>query len=153
MLKESKNLKEGSGKELRHFHDTVQQHLRALKSMGHEPSGLFVTSLLELKLAKDTIFEWQTTSQDTADIPHYEKLLEFLDLRAQASESLTTEPKKQFSKRQNGKPVMFFVTNMSELATNCILCKGEKHPMYICPQFKSLPLDQMLATVHSITCA
>ena len=37
------NLKDGSGKELRRLHDVAQQHLRALKSMGKEPSGAFIT--------------------------------------------------------------------------------------------------------------
>ena len=47
---EISSLKEGSGKELRYLHDTAQQHLRALKAMGQEPSGPFITSMLELKL-------------------------------------------------------------------------------------------------------
>jgi hypothetical protein len=50
-------LKEGSEKELRKLHDTVQQHLRALRSMGHEPSAPFVTSIIELKLDTNTMFE------------------------------------------------------------------------------------------------
>ena len=38
-------LKDGTGREIRKLRDTVLQHLRALKSMGYEPSGLFITSL------------------------------------------------------------------------------------------------------------
>ena len=38
------------GKELRRLHDTVQQHLQDLKSMDYEPSGRFITSIIELKL-------------------------------------------------------------------------------------------------------
>ena len=34
------------------------------------------------------LFEWQWHSQSFADVPHYNKLLEFIDYRAQASESL-----------------------------------------------------------------
>ena len=45
-------LKDGSGKELRQLHDTVQQHLRALRSMGYGPSGPFINSVLELKLIR-----------------------------------------------------------------------------------------------------
>ena len=41
-------MREGSGKEIRQLHDTASQHLRALRTMGHEPSGSFITSLLEL---------------------------------------------------------------------------------------------------------
>ena len=32
---EAPSLRDGSGKDLRRFHDTMQQHLRALKAMGH----------------------------------------------------------------------------------------------------------------------
>ena len=39
------SLKDSSGKELRKFHDTMKQHVRALKTMGHEPPGSFLTSL------------------------------------------------------------------------------------------------------------
>ena len=42
----------------------AQQHLRALKGMGHEPSESFITSMLELKLDVDTMFEWQRHSQE-----------------------------------------------------------------------------------------
>jgi hypothetical protein len=79
-------LKEGSGKELRKLHDRIQQHLRALRSMGYEPSSAFITSMLELKLDTATMFEWQRHSQSHSDVPHYQELLEFIDHRAQAAE-------------------------------------------------------------------
>ena len=59
MIMDAKPLTDGSGKKLRQLHDTVQQHLRAFKAMDYEPSGPFVTSILELKLDADTMFEWQ----------------------------------------------------------------------------------------------
>ena len=55
---EAPPLKGGSGKEIRALHDVVIQHLRALKSLGHEPSPAFITSLLEMKLDSTTMFEW-----------------------------------------------------------------------------------------------
>ena len=87
MILETPNLKDGTGKELRRLHDTALQHLRALKSLGHDPPGPFITSLLELKLDAGTMFEWQRHSQTQADVPHYDDLLKFINLRAQASES------------------------------------------------------------------
>ena len=63
------SLKEGSGKELRRLHDVAQQHLKA-----------FVTSLLELKLDSSTMFEWQKSSRESTNTPHYNNLLEFIDL-------------------------------------------------------------------------
>ena len=87
MILEATSLKEGTGKELRRLHDTVQQHLRALRAIDYQPSGPFITSVLELKLDTNTMFEWQRFSQDSHKVPHYQDLLEFLNLRAQASES------------------------------------------------------------------
>ena len=103
-------LKDGNGKELRRLHDVLQQHLRALKSMDHEPSGSFITSMIELKLDQSTMFEWQKFSQKfTDDVPHYNDLLEFLNLCAQACVTCTLdtrrtprrkEPLKQLPARQ-----------------------------------------------------
>ena len=47
---DASSLKDCSGREMRLLHDTVLQHLRALKTLGHEPSSTFITSVLELKL-------------------------------------------------------------------------------------------------------
>jgi len=75
------SLKDDSGKELRQLHDNVQQHLRALTSMDYEPSGTFITPVIELKLDAGT-FEWQKCSQGKAEVPHHNELLEYFDLRA-----------------------------------------------------------------------
>ena len=77
-------LKEGNCKELRTLHDTAQQHIRALKCMGHEPSKTFLTSLMQLKLDQTTRFEWQRHHQSESDVSSYIDLLEFINLRAQA---------------------------------------------------------------------
>ena len=72
------------------MHNTIQQHLRALKVMKSEPDSLFVTSVIELKLDADTLFKWSKHSQDmTEEVPHYQNILEFIDLQAQASETLS----------------------------------------------------------------
>ena len=73
-------LKQGSGRELHYLHNTVQQHLRALKSLVYEPSGLFITSVLELKLNAGTMFEWQKHTKISTDVPHFNDLLEFVNL-------------------------------------------------------------------------
>ncbi len=151
------SLKEGNGKELRRLHDTVQQHLRALKAMGEEPSGSFITSLLELKLDTNTTFEWQKFSQESESVPHYSKLLEFLDLRAQASETSVSETRKTprnethpSKKSAFGKGATSFAASVSSQPfATCALCKPEKHPLYACPRFKSMSHDKMLDTIRS----
>lgn len=146
-------LKDGNGKELRRLHDTVNQHLRALKAMDCEPPGLFITSMLELKLDTTTMFEWQKYSQESLKVPHFSKLLEFLNLRAQASESSAPEFGRKraldnaVSKRN---PMSRSVTSFAATVDDsCIVCKGNKHPLYACPKFKLLPHEQMVSTLKS----
>ena len=149
MILEAPQLVEGSGKELRKLHDTVQQHLRALKAMDCEAPGPFVTSVLELKLDPTTMFEWQKHSQESAAVPHYNELLEFINLRVQASASLPvcrrgTTPSNASSNKKPSllhKPITSFATNASDPSPNCVVCKTEKHPLYTCQQFKLLPHD------------
>ena len=81
-------LKDGNGKELRRLHDTLSQHLRALRAMDCEPSGPFVTSAIELKFDETTMFEWQKHTHEAVNVPHFSSLLDFINMRAQATESL-----------------------------------------------------------------
>ena len=141
-------LRDGSGKELRRLHDTVQQHARALKTMGSEPEK-FLTSIIELKLDRDTMFEWQKHSQSKADTPPFDELLEFIDLRAQASE--TTQPAKKpiYQKvQQNSNPKIpaFYAYSGPKSCSACILCEKERHPLYHCPKFKSMSHEDKLST-------
>ena len=147
-------IKEGTGKELRRLHDVAQQHLRALKAMKQEPSGSFITSLLELKLDAST-FEWQKASQEATTTPHYNDLIEFINLRAQASETISSESRpRPATPRVNSsnKSVTSFTASASDPDINCILCKTERHPLYACPQFKSLPHDKMVSALRNKCC-
>ena len=100
MIIDAPPLKDGNGREVRCLHDTVQQHLRALKALGNEPPGPFVTSMFELKLDASTAFEWHKYSQDSEEVPHYSK---FLNLRAQASEA---QVKRNPILTHRGKPII-----------------------------------------------
>ena len=144
MIVDTPPLKEGNGKELRRLHDNIQQHVRALKTLGCDLPGKFITSMIELKLDVDTLFEWQKHSQPSPDVPHYEKLLEFVDLRAQASETSCATPKKKLPNR-----VTSFAANTNSSGNNCVVCKTEKHPLYVCAKFKSLPHDDKVSVLKT----
>ena len=73
----------------------VQQHVHALKTLGCDLPGKFLTSMIELKLDVNTLFEWQKHSQTEPDVSHYQDRLDFIDLRAQTSEASCAAPKKQ----------------------------------------------------------
>ena len=119
--------------------------------MGHEPSDFFITSLLELKLDQNTMFEWQKFSQESKCVPPYTDLLKFIN---QASESTTLETRKvhvvqpPHRGRQQNKTVASFASTASDSQPNCTLCESEKHPLYVCPHFKSLPRDKMISIIR-----
>ena len=130
---EAPSLKDGTGKELRTLHDTVVQHLRALKALSHEPSKQFITSLLELKLDPTTMFEWQHHSQEHSEVPDCDVLLSFIDLRSQAAEATVPDEKyKSNHPPSKSKSVPALAANTKETESNCVCCKGEKHPLYSC---------------------
>ena len=96
------------------------------------------------------MFEWRKTSQNTKTTPDYDDLLDFLDLSALASETSSSELKKHHSSRQaTSKSATSLTANAQEVLVNCSLCKTLKHPLYTCPQFKLLPHDKILSTIHS----
>ncbi len=155
MILDSPQIRDGSGRELQRLHDITQQHVRALKSMGQEPSPSFITSIIELKLDSTTMFKWQRHSQSQTEVPHYHDLLEFLDHRAQASEASTPATKRQPrmdppSTRRSGnhsKTVNSFAANCEPSSNHCTICKTEKHPLYSCPKFRSLSHERKITAV------
>ena len=139
-------LKDGTGKEIRKLHDTVMQHLRALKSMGYDPPGPFITSTLELKLDQVTMFEWQKHSVKAEDVPHYQDILDFLNLRAQATESTLVDSGTKKSNPKKG----YVASHVAHSNTSgqCVVCK-DKHPLYACPRFKDMDHDSKLAILKT----
>ena len=92
------------------------------------------------------MFEWQKYSQDSTDVPHYQKLLEFINLRAQASET-PTQIQKQARNPSSTKSVASHTASADDANANCPLCKNEKHPLYVCARFKALSHDKMMAVL------
>ena len=75
-------------------------------------------------------------SQDHTDVPEYQELLDFLNLRAQAAEA--SAEKKHVSKRVNSMVISTMPTS------NCISCGLEKHQLYSCAKFRSLSRASIL---------
>ena len=126
-------LKDGNGRELRRLPDIANQHMRAIKAMGYSP-WTFVTSVLETKLDQTTMFEWQKHSQGVKEVPEYLELLEFLDLRARATENTKAEPERKHSSNppSNKTARPSYAVNMDE---TCVACKKANHPLYACKSF------------------
>ena len=157
MILEAPGVKDSIGKELYHLHDIVQQHLTALKEMDYKPYVPFITPVLQLIFDANTMFEWLKHSQESVDVPHYEKLLEFVNLHSQATETFISERKRSsqveaHSARRNqvtSKPVASFAANAADPAASYVLSKTDKHPLYSCSCFKSLPYCEMICMLKS----
>ena len=132
-------LKDGSGKELRKLHDNLQQHLRALVTLGYDLPGTFITSMIELKLDANKLFEWQKHSHDNSEVPPYEQLLAFIDMRAQASETSCSSHKKSFvlPPKRSDTRLTSYVAN-AESENKCVMCKTERHLLYLRAKFKAM---------------
>ena len=82
---EAPPLKNGSTKELCRLHDTLNQHLRALKAMKHDCFETFITAAAERNFNQLAVREWQKFSCDCDSVPPYSTFLKFLDLEARGA--------------------------------------------------------------------
>ena len=103
------------------------------------------------------MFEWQKHSQKCESIPPYQDLLEFLNLRAQATESSLIDHGNKRVKhdtpqsRKNltsGGSVVSYAANAESTPNRCIVCKSEKHPLYACSKFRNMPHDDKMSTLR-----
>ena len=86
-------------------------------------------------------------------MPPYKDLLDFIDLRAQAFETSLSSSRKvvknEPTKRSSGpgKAVASFTANSKSANAQCVLCTGEKHPLFACTKFKALPHESKVSTL------
>ena len=122
--------------------------------MGHKPSKTFFTSLLQLKLDQTACFEWQKHNQSEVNVASYTDLLEFINLRAQATKTLTPDQTQQ-KRTHKGDPIRRnrqphqHASFTAGANANCMVCKSKKHPLYMCPTFKEMPRDKKVSTLKS----
>lgn len=111
--------------------------------MKYEPSGPFIISILELmKLDVNTMFEWQRHSQAQTRVPHYQDLLDFLDLQAQASEMPLSTSSKRLPIPPTRKPLTS--SKLVDSSNNqYVLCNTGRHLLYVCPKFESISHDKV----------
>ena len=58
-LVETPNIRTGSGKELRRFHEVVSRHVRSLRTIKGDTFDAFLSMSIELKLDQESKFAWQ----------------------------------------------------------------------------------------------
>ena len=72
------------------------------------------------------MLEWQQYSNESTDVPPYQTLLDFVNLRVQAYEFETTDFGKRNSKNETPvkkvNPVTSFAANTDSKGVSCIVC-------------------------------
>ena len=85
------------------------------------------------------------------EVPHYKKLLDFIDLRAQASEA-SVGPGKKFgngSKNLSGNQKVVSFAGTADSIPICIVCESGKYLFYMCAKFKAFSHEKMLSTLKA----
>ena len=68
--------------------DIAKLHIRTLQAMKYDSLESFVSSGLELKLDRSSMFAWQNHSKDQREVSSYTDLLDFIDLLARCMGSI-----------------------------------------------------------------
>ena len=94
------------------------------------------------------------SQEKVEEVPHYQEILDFIDLRAQALESLAGPSRKQNATSgkkptQSGKIALFAAANcQSGGRSHFVVCTSERHPLYACQKFKAMSHDEKLSTLR-----
>ena len=132
--------KDRSGKELRKLHDKLQQHLRALSTLGCNLPSTFITSMIELKLDAELYSNSRSTARGIQESLRRNSF-SALSMRAQASEISSTSHKgSSLPQKSLLKLPYHFGSAKSENKYSA--CKTEKHPLYLRAKFQAMSHDK-----------
>ena len=139
--------KDGSAKELRRLHDTLNQHVRALKSMKYDSFDTFITAAAELKFNQSAMREWQKFCRDCESVPPYSALLKFLDLEARGAENTVGDGERRRAVTTPGKKTISRPSYAVNIDETCVGCKKAGHPFNTCKTFQALSHERKMGVV------
>ena len=152
--------------DLRKLLDTLRSTLASIKRTGTFCLETFMTSLVYLILPTklQTLWKQHTKKQkkvvgvyDMIDYlgEHAETLPSTLHVQSSGRADLPEKRHKRQDKRQDSsssprqRANVHVVTSAPSYKWDCILCKTEKHPLFVCPKWLSYTVAQRLSHVQS----
>ena len=146
--------------DLRRLSDSVKRQIDSLKSIKHYEIEPFLTSFIYNLLPQKLQLLWDQHVKRDRDVPPISRMLTFLRDHAESladtqppSSSSNKHPdpvRKTFKQQQQKQASSSYKTGI-HLATphpsykwDCLLCQGEKHPLYVCPTWNSHSISQRL---------
>ena len=152
--------------DLRKLVDTVNSTIASIKRTGTFVLETFLTSVIYLILPTKLQTLWEQHTKKQKGVAPIEELLDYLGDHAETLPSTphsqpsvrTDTPEKKYKrqdKRQDSsssprqRANVHVVTPAPAYKWDCILCKTEKHPLFVCPKWQSYTVAQRLSHVQS----
>ena len=144
--------------DLRRLSDSVKRQIDSLKSIKHYEIEPFLTSFIYNLLPPKLQHLWDQHVKRDRDVPPISRMLTFLRDHAESlaetqpptSSNKSSDPVRKTSKQQQKQASSSYKTGI-HLTTphpsykwDCLLCQGEKHPLYVCPTWNSHSVSQRL---------
>ena len=148
--------------ELRRLVDLVKRTINSLKATKHYDMDSFVSSLVVSVLPSRLQTTWAQHTMKDKGVPPISKLLLFLRDHAETLPSTGAPPpatpsepatrksshrKQDFYKPQGVHSITPSTSNSYKW--ECILCKPDKHPLHLCPQWATLTVPQRMGHIQS----
>ena len=150
-----------SSSDLRKLVDDTTAYMASIKQTGHYSLETFVTSMVYSRLPYKVKLDWDDHHTEEKVVAPFHELLEFVSNRAysladnQSTTTTKTEPSDRrpvkAATKQSGQPQRRTNVHVATTPTNfkydCVLCSPEKHPLYLCPKWLKLTVQQRLDIV------
>ena len=101
------------------------------------------------------MFEWQSHSQKSSGVPHYQDILDCQATELHVSDRVPkklNKPETHSSKKMPGYINSHVGSIGSRHYGKCSICDAEKHPLYACPKFKLMSHEVKMSTVKLNNC-
>ena len=144
--------------DLLQFVDKVKHAVAVLKNTEQYDLPSFLTSMLTLCLPKALQVEWEVQSKESKDVPPLDEFLQFVIFRADVlvtNPSAPAEPKQKAPdvkpehpplrhrvavNSTSARPSSNGPPSALEFRYECLLCPGDKHPLFHCQVFNDMSI-------------
>ena len=156
-LPEAKN----TSQDLRKLVDETTAYMASIKQTGHYSLETFVTSMVYSRLPYKVKLDWDDHHAEEKVVAPFHKLLEFVSNRAYSlADNLPTPTEAEPSDRRPAKATdkkgnqsrranVHVATTPTTYKYDCSLCVPEKHPLYACPKWLKMTVQQRLEQVKA----
>ena len=155
-LPEAKN----TSQDLRRLVDDTTAYMASIKQTGHYSLETFITSMIYSRLPYKVKLDWDEHHSEEKVVAPFQKLLDFVSNRAYSladnqqtpkSEVQDKRPQKAAEKRNNQpkRANVHVTTAPPSYKYECPLCVPERHPLYQCPKWLKMTIQQRLDQVKA----